>query len=220
MTAFDPERARHNMINQQIRPWEVIDQRVLDALQTVPREAFVPGGYRGLAFADIEIPIGHGEAMLAPKIEAKLLQALAIQPTDRVLEVGTGSGYLTACLARLGGHVVTIDRHGDFSEQARGRLRQLGIGNVEYLTGDVFGTELAAAPFDAIAVTGSLPLPSERLEALLNDGGRLFVVVGEPPAQEAQLVTRIRDGVMRREGLFETVIPPLHNAPRPEAFVF
>jgi protein-L-isoaspartate(D-aspartate) O-methyltransferase len=220
MTAFDTERARHNMIEQQIRPWEVIDPRVLDVLQAVPREAFVPGGYRGLAFADIEIPIGHGEVMLAPKIEAKLLQALAIQPTDRVLEVGTGTGYLAACLARLGGHVVTIDLYGDFTEQARGRLAELGIGNVEYLTGDVFTAEIAGAPFDVIAVTGSLPLASERLEGLLNDGGRLFVVVGEPPAQEAQLVTRVREGVLRREGLFETVIPPLQNAPRPKAFVF
>jgi len=220
MTAFDTERARHNMIEQQIRPWEVIDPRVLDVLPAVPREAFVPGGYRGLAFADIEIPIGHGEVMLAPKIEAKLLQALAIQPTDRVLEVGTGTGYLAACLARLGGHVVTIDLYGDFTEQARGRLAELGIGNVEYLTGDVFTAEIAGAPFDVIAVTGSLPLASERLEGLLNDGGRLFVVVGEPPAQEAQLVTRVREGVLRREGLFETVIPPLQNAPRPKAFVF
>ena len=220
MTAFDTERARHNMIEQQIRPWEVIDPRVLDTLPAVPREAFVPGGYRGLAFADIEIPIGHGEVMLAPKIEAKLLQALAIQPTDRVLEVGTGTGYLAACLARLGGHVVTIDLYGDFTEQARGRLAELGIGNVEYLTGDVFTAEIAGAPFDVIAVTGSLPLASERLEGLLNDGGRLFVVVGEPPAQEAQLVTRVREGVLRREGLFETVIPPLQNAPRPESFVF
>jgi protein-L-isoaspartate(D-aspartate) O-methyltransferase len=220
MTAFDTERARHNMIEQQIRPWEVIDPRVLDTLPAVPREAFVPGGYRGLAFADIEIPIGHGEVMLAPKIEAKLLQALAIQPTDRVLEVGTGTGYLAACLARLGGHVVTIDLYGDFTEQARGRLAELGIGNVEYLTGDVFTAEIAGAPFDVIAVTGSLPLASERLEGLLNDGGRLFVVVGEPPAQEAQLVTRVREGVLRREGLFETVIPPLQNAPRPKAFVF
>jgi protein-L-isoaspartate(D-aspartate) O-methyltransferase len=158
--------------------------------------------------------------MLAPKIEAKLLQALAIRHTDRVLEVGTGSGYLTACLARLAGHVVTIDVRADFTEQARGRLSGLGIGNVEYLAGDAFTTEIPGAPFDVIAVTGSLSLPSERLEGLLNDGGRLFMVVGEPPAQEAQLVTRIREGVLRREGLFETVIPPLQNAPRPEAFVF
>jgi len=220
MTAFDTERARHNMIEQQIRPWEVMDQRVLDTLQAVPREAFVPGGYRGLAFADIEVPIGHGEVMLAPKIEAKLMQALAIRPTDRVLEVGTGSGYLTACLAHLGGHVVTIDRHGDFTEQARARLTRLNIGNVEYLVGDAFTTEFGSAPFDVIAVTGSMPLPSERLEGLLGDGGRLFAVIGEPPAQEAQLVMRIREGVVRREGLFETVIPPLYNAPRPEAFVF
>jgi protein-L-isoaspartate(D-aspartate) O-methyltransferase len=220
MTAFDIDRARHNMIEQQIRPWEVMDQRVLDTLQTVPREVFVPGGYRGLAYADIEVPIGHGEVMLAPKIEAKLLQALAIRHTDRVLEVGTGSGYLTACLARLAGHVVTIDVHAELTEQARGRLSGLGIGNVEYLAGDAFTTEIPGAPFDVIAVTGSLSLPSERLEGLLNDGGRLFMVVGEPPAQEAQLVTRIREGVLRREGLFETVIPPLQNAPRPEAFVF
>ena len=220
MTAFDPERARHNMIEQQIRPWEVIDQRVLDVLQAVPRDAFVPGGYRGLAYADIEVPMGRGEVMLAPKIEAKLLQALAVQPTDRVLEVGTGSGFLTACLARLGGHVVTIELHGDFTEQARARLTELGIANVEYLTGDVFTAELAGAPFDVIAVTGSMPLPSDRLEGLLNDGGRLIAVVGEPPAQEAQLVTRIREGVLRRENLFETVVPPLQNAPRPEAFVF
>ena len=220
MTAYDIERARHNMIEQQIRPWEVVDQRVLDILQAVPREVFVPGGYRGLAFADIEVPLGHGESMLTPKIEAKLLQALEIQSTDRVLEVGTGSGYLTACLAQLGGHVVTIDLHSDFVEQARSRLAGLGIGNVEYLTGDVFVTELPAAPFDVIAVTGSLPIPSERLEGLLNDGGRLFAVIGEPPAQEAQLVTRIRERVFRRERLFETVVPPLQNAPRPEAFVF
>ncbi len=220
MTAYDIERARHNMIEQQIRPWEVVDQRVLETLQAVPRESFVPGGYRGLAFADIEIPIGHGEVMLSPKIEAKLLQALAIQPTDRVLEVGTGSGYLTACLARLGGHVVTIDQHSDFVEQAQVRLADLGIGNVEYLTGNVFAADFPSAPFDVIAVTGSLPVPVARLEDLLNDGGRLFAVIGEPPAQEAQLVTRIREGVVRREALFETVIPPLAHAPRPEAFVF
>jgi protein-L-isoaspartate(D-aspartate) O-methyltransferase len=220
MTAFDTERARHNMIEQQIRPWEVFDQRVLDALQAVPRETFVPGGYRGLAFADIEVPIGHGEAMLAPKIEAKLLQALAIQHTDRVLEIGTGSGYLTACLARLGGHVVTIDLHADFTEQARTRLAELGIANVEYLTGDAFTADIPGAPFDVVAVTGSIPVPAERLEGLLNDGGRLFVVVGAPPAQAARLVTRIREGVLRGEDLFETVIPPLRNAPRPEAFVF
>ena len=220
MAAYDIERARHNMIEQQIRPWEVMDQRVLDTLQAVPREAFVPGGYRGLAFADIEVPIGHGEVMLPPKIEAKLLQALAVQPTDRILEVGTGSGYLTACLARLGGHVVTIDLHDDFVQQAQVRLADLGIGNVEYLTGNVFAADFPSAPFDVIAVTGSLPVPVARLEDLLNDGGRLFAVVGEPPAQEAQLVSRIREGVVRREALFETVVPPLAHAPRPEAFVF
>jgi protein-L-isoaspartate(D-aspartate) O-methyltransferase len=220
MTAFDSERARFNMVEQQIRPWEVIDPRVLDVLQRVPREQFAPPAYRALAYADIEVPLGHGETMLAPKIEAKLLQALAIQPTDRVLEIGTGSGYLTACLAHLGGHVVTVDRHADFVAEAQARLAELGIGNVELLTGDAFAADLPGAPFDVIAVTGSVPVLPERFQALLNEGGRLFAVVGEPPAQEATLLTRVRGEVYRREALFETVVPPLTGAPKPAAFVF
>jgi protein-L-isoaspartate(D-aspartate) O-methyltransferase len=220
MTAFDPERARFNMVEQQIRPWEVVDPRVLDVLQRVPRDPFTPPAYRALAYADIEVPLAHGETMLAPKIEAKLLQALGIQPTDRVLEIGTGSGYLTACLAHLGGHVVTIDWHADFVAEAQVRLAELGIANVEFVTGDAFAADLPGAPFDVIAVTGSVPILPARFQALLNEGGRLFAVVGEPPAQEATLLTRVRGEVYRREALFETVISPLANAPKPAAFVF
>ena len=220
MTAFDAERARFNMVEQQIRPWEVIDPRVLDVLQLVPRDRFVPPAYRALAYADIEVPLAHGETMLAPKIEAKLLQALAIRPTDRVLEVGTGSGYLTACLARLGGHVVSIERHPDLLAEAETRLAGLGIGNVGLVAGDVFTAGLPDAPFDVIAVTGSVPALPDSLAALLNEGGRLFAVIGEPPAQAATLVTRMRGDVFRREALFETVVPPLAGAPKPTAFVF
>ncbi len=220
MTAFDTERARHNMLEQQIRPWEVIDQRVLDAMAAVPRENFVPERFRSLAFADTEIPLAHGESMLAPKIEAKLLQALDVHPTDRVLEVGTGSGYLTACLARLGGHVVSVEMRPDLQEEAGARLAALAIQNVEWVAGDVFASDIPGAPFDVIAVTGSVPRIPVLLEGILAEGGRLFAVVGEPPAQQATLVTRIRGEVYRRETLFETVLPPLHNAPRPSAFVF
>ena len=220
MTAFDPERARFNIVEQQIRPWEVIDQRVLDAMAAVPRENFVPERFRSLAFADTEIPLAHGESMLAPKIEAKLLQALDVQPTDRVLEVGTGSGYLTACLARLGGHVVSVEMRADLQEEAGARLAALAIQNVEWVAGDVFASDIPGAPFDVIAVTGSVPRIPVLLEGILAEGGRLFAVVGEPPAQQATLVTRIRGEVYRRETLFETVLPPLHNAPRPSAFVF
>jgi protein-L-isoaspartate(D-aspartate) O-methyltransferase len=220
MTAFDTERARHNMLEQQIRPWEVIDQRALDAMAAVPRERFVPERFQGLAFADTEIPLAHGESMMAPKIEAKLLQALDVQPTDRVLEVGTGSGYLAACLARLGGHVVTVEIHADLQKEATARLAALGIQNVEFVAGDVFSVAVPGAPFDVIAVTGSVHRLPVLLEGMLAEGGRLFAVVGEPPAQRATLVTRVRGDVYRREALFETVLPPLHNAPRPAAFVF
>ncbi|MCU0971941.1 MAG: protein-L-isoaspartate O-methyltransferase [Gammaproteobacteria bacterium] len=220
MTAFDTELARHNMLEQQIRPWEVIDQRALDAMAAVPRERFVPERFQGLAFADTEIPLAHGESMLAPKIEAKLLQALDVQPTDRVLEVGTGSGYLAACLSRLGGHVVTVEIHPDLHDEARARLVALGVQNVECIAGDAFSVAVPGVPFDVIAVTGSVPRLPVLLEGMLAEGGRLFAVVGEPPAQRATLVTRIRGDVYRRETLFETVLPPLHNAPRPAAFVF
>jgi len=216
------ETARFNMIQQQIRPWEVLDQRVLEVMQAIPREEFVPDGYRRLAFADTEIPLGNGQSMLAPKIEARLLQALDLRPTDRILEVGTGSGYLTACLARLGGQVLSLEIEPEFTEQARQRLQRLGIDNVELRTADALAEPPVDGAFEAIAITGSLPT-EERLadfRTRLTFGGRLFVVVGEAPVMTALLVTRVGENEYSREPLFETLLTPLRNAPTPERFVF
>ncbi len=214
------ERARFNMIEQQIRPWEVLDRRVLDTMLEVPREVYVPDAYRGLAFADIEIPIGHGEHMMAPKIEARMLQALAIQPTDQVLEIGTGSGFVTACLARLGARVTSVDIHADMIDQARARLEGENVTNVELHHQDALAGPLPNAPFDVIAVTGSLPLRenAREFEQQLTIGGRLFVVTGESPVMEALLITRIGENEFRVESLFETDLAGLANAPTPEHF--
>ncbi len=216
------ERARFNMIEQQIRPWEVLDRRVLDTMLEVPREVYVPDAYRGLAFADIEIPIGHGEHMMAPKIEARMLQALAIQPTDQVLEIGTGSGFVTACLARLGARVTSVDIHADMVDQARARLEGENVTNVELHAQDALAGPLPNAPFDVIAVTGSLPLRenAREFEQQLTIGGRLFVVTGESPVMEALLITRIGENEFRVESLFETDLAGLANAPAPEHFSF
>jgi protein-L-isoaspartate(D-aspartate) O-methyltransferase len=220
MLANDPERARHNMIVQQIRPWDVIDERVLGVIQELPRERFVPEAYLGLAFADIEVPLAHGEAMMPPKLEARMLQALAVSPGDSVLEVGTGSGFVTACLARLARKVVSLEIHPDLSTEAAERLTGLGIDNVELRTEDAMEAEFGSQRFDVIALTGSLPAYTELFEQMLNPGGRLFAIIGSAPAMEATLITRVDDKVVQREGLFETVIAPLINAPQPEAFVF
>jgi protein-L-isoaspartate(D-aspartate) O-methyltransferase len=220
MLANDLERARHNMVVQQIRPWDVIDERVLEAVQTLPRERFVAEAYLGLAFADIEVPLGHGEAMMPPKLEARMMQSLAVQPGDSVLEIGTGSGFVTACLARLGRQVLSLEIHPDLSAAAARRLEGLGIKNAELRAEDAMSAEFGAQGFDVIALTGSLPTYTDRFERLLNPGGRLFAVIGSAPAMEATLITRVDGDVMQREGLFETVVAPLLNAPRPEAFVF
>ncbi|HWP94696.1 MAG TPA: protein-L-isoaspartate O-methyltransferase [Gammaproteobacteria bacterium] len=215
----DIEYARRQMVEQQVRAWEVLDPRVLDTLATVPREDFVPAAYRGIAFADTQIPLGHGEVMMAPKVEGRLLQALAIRPEDRILEIGTGSGFLTACLARLGREVVSVDIHGDFVAAAGDKLRAHGITNVSLETRDASRPDWAAERFDVIAVTGSLPVLDEGWRRRLTVGGRLFVVVGEPPVMEALLVTRVSEDAWSQESLFETVIPPLRNVPRPVRFV-
>lgn len=217
---FDVERARFNMVEQQIRPWEVLDQRVLDLLFRVRREEFVPTQYRALAFADMEIPIGHGEKMLAPKMEARMVQELALGPGDRILEVGTGSGYMTALLASLGGHVYSVDIVPEFPRQAGARLSTLGFGNVTLDTGDAARGWDRHAPYDAIAVTGSLPLLPDAFSALLRPGGRLIAVVGQPPVMGARLITCVAKDAYNTAGLFETCIAPLKNAPQPERFVF
>ncbi|MCU0834508.1 MAG: protein-L-isoaspartate O-methyltransferase [Chromatiaceae bacterium] len=216
------EQARFNMIQQQIRPWEVTDDRVLEAMDAVPRERFVPDAYQGLAYADIEVPLGEGQVMLPPKLAGRLLQALAIGPEDRVLEIGTGTGYLTACLARLGARVVTVEIHPALAQQAQANLAALAIANVEVRAGDGLAGPVAGGPFAAIVVTGSLP-SAEALPALqgqLAAGGRLFAVVGAGVVMQALLITRAAGGQYRREALFETSVPPLENVPQPSRFVF
>jgi len=217
---FDVERARFNMVEQQIRPWEVLDQRVLDLLLRVRREEFVPPRYRALAFADMEIPLGHGETMLSPKLEARMLQELAVAPGDRILEVGTGSGYMTALLASLGSHVYSVDIILEFTRSAGAQLEAHGIANVTLETGDAARGWDRHAPYDAVVVTGSLPVLPDAFSKSLQTGGRLIVVVGSPPVMEARLITCVAAGAYNTTVLFETCIAPLRNAVQPERFVF
>lgn len=220
MTTSSFEQARFNMVEQQIRPWEVLDQRVLSLMESMPRDAFVPEKYQGLAYADIEIPISGDQHMMFPRVEGRLLQALNIQPADKVLEIGTGSGYLTACMAKLAGSVISLDTNAEFTQQAQARLDDQNIKNVELRNSDGLAEGLEGAPFDAIAVTGSMPTLTEALKQQLSVGGRLFVVTGEAPAMEANLITRVSDDAWRTEGLFETELDPLIGAPAIEAFQF
>lgn len=212
--------ARFNMVEQQIRTWDVLDQTVLDLIAGMPREDFVPDDYRSLAYADIRIPIGHGQVMMHPKIEARMLQALDLHPTDSTLEVGTGSGYVTALLARRTRHVCSVDIIPEFKGQASEQLMVHGIDNVTVETGDAACGWDAHGPYDVIAITGSLPELPESFPRSLNRGGRLFAVIGEPPVMEAILVRRMGDNEWSRENLFETELPMLINAPAPSRFVF
>ena len=217
---MDFEQARYNMVEQQIRPWDVLDQGVLDLLFKVRREDFVPEAHRSLAFVDMEIPLGHGEFMWTPKLEARVLQELDIRRNDRVLEVGTGSGYLTALLAAEAAEVVSVDIQPDFTAAAGQKLRAHGIGNVELHTGDAATDWDDEDSFDVIVLTGSTPLLSDALVRRLRTGGRLFAVVGEAPVMQAQLVTCNAPGAYRSVTLFETCVKALVNAPHPAAFVF
>lgn len=212
------EAARAQMLGQQIRAWEVLDNRVLGAIAKTPRERFVPKDYRDLAFADTEIPLPHGQAMLAPKIEGRLLQALQVEPSDEVLEVGTGTGYLTACLAQLTERVCSVDIFPEFVASARANLAAVGLSNVELETADAMDLDLPGR-FDAVAVTGSVPTLDDRFVRMLKPQGRLFVVVGRAPVMEARLITLLPTGGTTSQSLFETVLSPLINAERPEPFV-
>lgn len=215
------DTARFNMIQQQIRPWGVIDNRVLDTLAAIPRERFVPAAYRGLAYADIEVPLGDGQVMLAPKVVARLLQALSIVADDRILEIGAGSGFLTACLCHLGDTVISLEIDPDLAALARQNLEEVEPRRLEIREGDGLAGHIDGGPFDVIAVTGSLPDPSalEGLEAQLSPHGRLFAIIGLEPAMQATLVTHGPDGFTRK-ALFETLVPALAKAPEPEQFVF
>lgn len=207
------------MLGQQIRAWEVLDARVLDVLGNVPRESFVPPSSRDLAFADTEIPLGHGQVMMAPKVEGRLLQALALSPADRVLEIGTGSGYLSACLAQLSDQVLSIDIFPDFLESAKEKLGAIGCRNVTLEEQDGLRLQ-AAGRYDAVAVTGSVPILEKSLVEMLRPRGRLFAVVGREPIMEAQLITHLGDGQFHTESLFETVLPPLVGVDTAPPFQF
>jgi protein-L-isoaspartate(D-aspartate) O-methyltransferase len=220
MTQIDIERARFNMIEQQVRPWDVLDQRVLDVMSTTPREDFVPEKYRSLAFADVNIPLGHDQVMMAPKTEGRLLQVLDVRQTDSVLEIGTGSGYLTACLSRLGNHVTSIEIFPEFREAAAPKLAAHGYRNVTLREGDAAAGIGSDTRYDVIAVTGSLPQLQRQFHDNLAVDGRMFVITGMPPVMEALLITRIDERNWSRESLFETSLPPLLHAAQPGRFFF
>jgi protein-L-isoaspartate(D-aspartate) O-methyltransferase len=216
---MDTLAARRQMVDQQIRAWEVLDPRVLDVLSAVPREAFVPPAYRELAFADTPIPIGFGQSMLAPVLQGRILQAVALNASDSVLEVGTGTGYLAACLSLLGSSTRSIDIRAEFTAAAAVNLRAVPQARVDLETRDAFGSA-ALGEYDVIAVTGSLPVYDTRFQQALRVGGRLFAVVGVAPVMDAVLVRRVDSTEWIRESLFETVIDPLINATAPQGFVF
>jgi protein-L-isoaspartate(D-aspartate) O-methyltransferase len=216
---MDTLAARQQMVDQQIRTWEVLDPRVLDVFAMVPREAFVPPEYSELAFADTPIPIGLGQSMLAPKIQGRILQALSVAANDSVLEVGSGNGYLAACLSLLARSTRSIDIHPQFTAAAQANLRAVPNASVEFETRDAFATA-PLGEYDAIAVTGSLPVYDARFERSLRLGGRLFAIVGEAPVMDAILVRRVDNAEWIRESLFETVVEPLINATAAQSFIF
>ena len=218
------EQARFNMIEQQIRPWEVLDPEVLELLSVIRREDFVPAAHRALAFADLELPIGSSanpsQTMLAPKTEARLLQEVDVRSTDRVLEIGTGSGYMAALLAAKAEYVYTVEIDPALAETARANLQRAGAANVAVEVGDGSRGWAAHAPYDVIVVSASMPVLPDEFLSQLKVGGRLVAIVGEDPVMEAQLVTRTGENAYSTINLFETVVAPLVNAVQREAFVF
>ena len=213
------ELARAQMVEQQVHAWDVFDERVLDVMRQIRREQFAPASFSRVAFADAVIPLPQGQSMLPAKIQGRVLQALLPTPADIALEIGAGSGYLSACLGQLCSRVRSIEIFPELADLARRNLFTAAVNNVSVEIGDAMQfTEQSA--YDVIAVTGSLPLYDERFQQALRIGGRLFVVVGQAPVMEAWKVTRIGEREWQREGLFETVIAPLVNAPRPSEFVF
>ena len=216
---MDSKMARRQMVEQQVRAWDVLDASVLKTLMDLPRDQFVPDEFKSMAFADTELPIGHEQLMMTPTVEGRLLQTLALRKSDNVLEIGTGSGFLTACLARLACSVTSIDIHDDFLQSATARLLHLGITNVELAAMDAT-RQLPDGQFDAIAITGSIPTFDPRYVSALKPGGRLFVVVGDAPVMDARLV-RIENGKeWSVESVFETELAPLINSRLPTQFSF
>ena len=218
--AMNFEQARLNMVENQVRPWEVLDSRVLDIITRVRREDFVSPEHRQLAFADLCLPLGHGEVMMKPVVEGRVLQALALQPTDRVLEIGTGSGFLCACLAGLSAHVTSLDIHADFTALATQRLSDAHIANITLITGEAVHAWQTAEKFDALVITGAVAELPARWLSWLAPGARLLAVRGKSPVLQAVLMTHTDTGTWSEAILFETDLPYLAHAEPAPAFVF
>ncbi len=218
MAELDYALARHNMVDRQIRPWNVPDLRILETISRIPREAFVPPEFLGLAYAEINIDLGHGQVMMTPAVEARLLQAAGVHADDKILEIGTGSGYFTALLATMGGHVYSVEIIPELQRRAGENLIRQGIDNVTLEEGDGACGWSRYAPYDLIVITGSLPLLPESFQQSLAPGGRLIAIVGDSPVMEARLITDDGREGYREHYLFNTELPPLINAPRPEPF--
>jgi len=213
------QAARDQMISQQVRTWAVLDERTLAAMNQVPRERFVPSAWSSLAYADCALPLPLGKHMLTPMLAGRILQSLEVKPGDQVLEIGTGSGYLSACLAALGGNVQTLELHGALATAARSNLREAGFAGIEVTTAD--GASLVSeTAYDVIVLTASLPIYEPRFERALKYGGRLFVVVGSGPVMEARLVRRLGATEFSTQSLFETTLEALEHVPVPPAFSF
>ena len=214
------EQARFNMIEQQIRPWKVLDQQVLDVMATLPREQFVPDAYQGLAFADIAIPLGRNRFMLHPREEGRLLQAVKPKLNEKVLVINSGSGYITALVASMAEEVVAVDCDEEFASTCREKLAALNINNVTVDCGDGSDGWQSQAPYDVIIILGSMQILPESIRTQLNIGGRMFCIIGKEPTMEALAITRTSENEWQEECLFETVVPALENSPIAEQFHF
>ncbi|MSQ99751.1 MAG: protein-L-isoaspartate O-methyltransferase [Xanthomonadales bacterium] len=214
------ERARSNMVEQQVRTWEVLDSKVLGLMENVHREDFVPLRYRKLAFADLSVPLAMGQSMMCPRVEGRMLQALDLQQEDSILEIGTGSGFITACLSLMARHVVSVELFEELYLEAEIRLRDKHMHNVELYVGDAMTGWQPQQAHDVVVVTGSVPAVPKSFRDWVNPGGRMFVVVGESPAMEARLLTRVGFSDWLEESLFETDLPRLMNSTPPANFDF
>jgi protein-L-isoaspartate(D-aspartate) O-methyltransferase len=215
---INTELARQNMIENQVRTWEVLDARVLETLGALRREDFVPARHRNLAFADVALPIGHGEVMFKPVIEGRILQALELMPADRVLEIGTGSGFLTACIAHLCGSVLSLERRAEFADTARAQLAAAQLRNAQVEVTDALDDFSTDESFDAVVVGGAVHALPDRFRQWVKPGGRLFAIVGDSPAMQATLFERVDATHWQQESLFETDVPYLLHAEPPRRF--
>lgn len=224
MTEMDYNQARFNMVEQQVRPWDVLDPRVLNVISNIPRELFVPEQFKQLAYADMRIPLGtyegHTSHLLNPVIEGRILQSLALSVDDTVLQIGTGTGYITACLASLARHVDSVDINPEMTELAEKNLARFEIANVTLSTGDGSEKWEQKQFYDCVSIMGSLPSVPDFYKKTLKEGGRMFVITGDAPVMKALLVTRIDKNEWTIEELFETCVDPMIHAEKPEEFIF